>query len=239
MAPEGRPLSAIDIMLVPLWYVVFLLAITCHEAGHAFAALLGGDDTAYLGGQVTLNPLPHVMREPVGTVLVPLLTFTQIGWMMGWASAPYDPYWADRHPRRAAAMAAAGPAANLLLALIAFVVLKAGLSAGVWVPSVSDHYELDRLVQTTDGHGGIWDGAGRFCSVMLSLNYLLLWFNLLPIPPMDGASVLVGLVAPAREPMERFRAVPLSGLIGILVAWWLFGKIFWPLYLPVVGWLYG
>jgi Zn-dependent protease len=226
-------------MLLPLWYVVFLLAITCHEAAHALAAYLGGDETAYLGGQVTLNPLPHVMREPIGTVLVPLLSFTQLGWMMGWASAPYDPLWADRHPRRAGLMAAAGPAANLLLALIALIVLKVGLSAGIWAPSVTEFYELDRLVDTNPGYDRIWDGVGRFCSVMLSLNYLLMWFNLLPVPPMDGAAVLTGLVAPLREPMERFRAVPFSGLIGILLAWWLFGKIFWPLYLPLLGWLYG
>jgi hypothetical protein len=113
------------IALLPLWYAAFLLSLTCHEAAHAWAARRGGDDTAYLAGQVTLNPVPHVIREPFGTVLVPLLTYFTNGWMMGWASAPYDPRWEARHPRRAAAMSAAGPAANLLLALLAFAVLKA------------------------------------------------------------------------------------------------------------------
>ena len=91
------------ILLLPLWYVVFLLSVTCHEAGHAWAARLGGDDTAYLGGQVSLNPLPHIQREVWGTVLVPLISYLWVGWMMGWASAPYDPAWEERHPRRAAA----------------------------------------------------------------------------------------------------------------------------------------
>ena len=96
-----------QLTMLPLWYAVFLLSVTCHEAGHATVAYLGGDPTAYLGGQVSLNPLPHIAREPFGTVLVPLMTYFYANWMMGWASAPYDPLWEDRHPRRAAAMATA------------------------------------------------------------------------------------------------------------------------------------
>ncbi|HEU4904854.1 MAG TPA: hypothetical protein VFT19_01910, partial [Solirubrobacterales bacterium] len=72
-----------------IWYVVFLLALTLHEAGHALAAWLGGDETAYQGGQVTLNPMPHIRREPFGTVVIPIITFFFSGWMMGWASTPY------------------------------------------------------------------------------------------------------------------------------------------------------
>src|SRR5678816_411467 len=100
-----------------IWYVVFLFTLTWHEAGHALVALLGGDDTAYRGGQVSLNPWPHVRREPMGTVLIPILTFAYSGWMMGWASAPYDPEWGRANPKRLAAMSIAGPAANLLLAM--------------------------------------------------------------------------------------------------------------------------
>ena len=81
-----------------IWYAVFLFSATVHEAAHAWAAYRLGDPTAYLGGQVTLNPAPHVQREPFGTVLVPIITFALSGWMMGWASAPYNPMWADRYP---------------------------------------------------------------------------------------------------------------------------------------------
>ena len=107
-------MDAQTLALFPVWYAAFLLSLTCHEAGHAWVARRGGDDTAYLSGQVSLNPWPHIRREPIGTILVPLVTyFTGTSrWMMGWASAPYDPRWEDRHPRRAAAMSAAGPAAN-------------------------------------------------------------------------------------------------------------------------------
>src|SRR6478672_8150136 len=92
-----------------MWFAAFLFSTTVHEAGHALVALWGGDRTAYLGGQVTLSPLPHIRREPIGMLVVPLLTSLLNGWAMGWASAPYDPRWEERYPRRAAWMAAAGP----------------------------------------------------------------------------------------------------------------------------------
>jgi hypothetical protein len=93
-------------------YVVFLFSTTCHEAAHALVAKLGGDTTAALGGQVSLNPIPHIRRSPFGMVVIPIISFLFSGGMIGWASAPYDPSWERRHPRRAAWMALAGPAAN-------------------------------------------------------------------------------------------------------------------------------
>jgi len=75
-----------------VWYVVFLFSTTCHEASHSLAAKWGGDLTAFRGGQVTLNPLPHMKREPFGMLVVPLLSFLLGDWMIGWASAPYDPF---------------------------------------------------------------------------------------------------------------------------------------------------
>src|SRR3954463_846660 len=101
-----------ELALAPLWYVTFLLSTTCHEAAHAWAAKLGGDLTAFHGGQVTLNPVPHIKREPFGLVLIPILSFFMGGAMLGWASAPYDPLWSRRYPKRAAWMSLAGPAAN-------------------------------------------------------------------------------------------------------------------------------
>lgn len=230
-----------SLVLLPLWYVVFLLSVTCHEAAHAFAAHRGGDSTAYLGGQVSLNPLPHVIREPVGAVVVPLLSYLFFGaggsgrWMIGWASAPYDAGWEDRHPRRAAAMAAAGPAANLVLAALGFVVLKTGLSAGLWIPHAA---ALDHLVTTGAEVSTLTEGLGRFCSVLLSLNVILLFFNLLPLPPMDGASVLAGFLAPARRLRERMRGSPMLGLLGLLIAWQVFPYVFGPVYGFVLSWLF-
>ena len=96
-----------------VWYLVFVVSTTAHEASHALAAYVGGDRTAYLGGQVPLNPLPHIKREPFGMVIMPLLGAFSYGWPIGWASTPYDPRWEQRYPRRAAWMAAAGPAVTM------------------------------------------------------------------------------------------------------------------------------
>src|SRR5690349_5892393 len=115
-----------------IWYVVFLFSTTCHEASHSLAAKLGGDPTAFHGGQVTLNPAPHIRREPFGMVWAPLLSFVLGGWMIGWASAPYDPLWQERYPRRAALMSLAGPAANFALFIIAAVCIRVGLLVGLF-----------------------------------------------------------------------------------------------------------
>ena len=180
-------MSPDQLVLVPLWYAVFLLSVTCHEAAHAWAAHRGGDPTAYLGGQVTLNPAPHMRREPLGTIQVPIASFLLSGWMMGWASAPYDPSWEDRYPRRAAVMAAAGPLSNLLLALLGFLLLRVGLEAGWWEPRLSPFYELDHLVAAPEGRPEWIDAVGRLASILLSLNILLFLFNLIPLPPRVGS----------------------------------------------------
>src|ERR1700738_4309900 len=97
-----------DLALGIIWYIVFLFSTTCHEASHALAAKIGGDLTAFEGGQVTLNPVPHIQRSPFGMVVVPIVSFLLGGWMIGWASAPYDPNWQRQYPRRSALMGLAG-----------------------------------------------------------------------------------------------------------------------------------
>ena len=82
------------------WVLPVLFAITLHEASHGYVAWRLGDDTAYRLGRVTFNPLKHV--DPFGTVVAPILSYLWMGWMIGWASTPYDPSWAHAHPRRAA-----------------------------------------------------------------------------------------------------------------------------------------
>ncbi len=213
-------MDAQTLALFPVWYAAFLLSLTCHEAGHALVARWGGDDTAYLSGQVSLNPWPHIRREPFGTVLVPILTYFtgSTRWMMGWASAPYDPSWEDRHPRRAALMSAAGPAANFLLFAIAFAVLKFGLLAGVWIVP-QDEISLDRLVAAGPGAAGLVDAAGRFLSVVMGLNLILGVFNLLPFPPLDGIAVVAGIAPPVRALYQKLRAIPAMGIVGVIVAW--------------------
>src|SRR6202451_2936439 len=111
-------------------YIVFLFSTPCHEGAHALVGHLGGDSTAFLGGQASLNPIPHIRREPFGMVVFPILTYLTMHWMMGWASAPYNPAWQQRYPRRAAWMALAGPAANFALVLLSALAIRAGISFG-------------------------------------------------------------------------------------------------------------
>ena len=109
------------------WYLVFLFSTSFHEAAHAWTAWKLGDDTAHRRGQVTLDPTPHIYREPLGMVVVPIVSYVLGGWMIGWASAPYDPAWAVANPKRAALKSLAGPAANLILLLLAAGLLRGGI----------------------------------------------------------------------------------------------------------------
>lgn len=211
-----------------VWYVVFLFSTTCHEAAHALAAKLGGDLTAFHGGQVTLDPIPHIRREPFGMVLFPLLSYLSNGWMMGWASAPYDPLWANRHPHRAAWMALAGPAANFTLALLAGIAVHIGIWAGVFV-----YPHPDRLTKiVTAASAGPFEGAAVFLSMMFFLNVLLGTFNLLPIPPLDGFSV-IGLFASedgARKLEEIGGNLRTFSFVGMLIGWQIFDVIGEPIF---------
>ena len=216
-----------------IWFVAFLFSTTVHEAMHALAALKGGDPTAYHGGQVSLSPVPHVRREPIGMLVVPLITaFTQ-GWVMGWASAPYDPVWAERHPRRAAIMAAAGPVGNFAIALVAVAGLKAGLATGYFV--APDSASFAALVWTAAGDSAGF--LGTCLSVFAILNVFLGVFNLLPLPPLDGGAVVTALLPESLA--ESVRALQSSGamsMLGLLAAWRLFPLLTGPLF-SFVLWL--
>lgn len=221
-------MDATVLMTGLLWFAAFLFSTTVHEAMHAVVAYRGGDATAYLGGQVSLSPVPHIRREPIGMLVVPLLTAFTLGWAVGWASTPYDPAWAARHPRRAASMAAAGPAGNLLIALVAFAALRLGLAAGVFVPP--DRVNFHHVVEAAGGNP-LLNGLGELLTVLLVLNVLLFFFNMLPVPPLDGASAITGVLP--RRAAELVRAVnahPAMSMLGLLVAWQLFPRFARPIF---------
>ncbi len=221
--------------LAAVWYVAFLLSLTCHEAAHALAAKLGGDPTAYESGQVTLNPLPHILRSPFGTVLVPLLTFFSSGFMMGWASAPYDPHWQQRHPRRAALMALAGPMANFVLMVLAMISIRVGIAMKFF--ALPDRVSFSHMV--APAAPGSAEGLAALVSILFSLNLLLFAFNLLPLPPLDGSAV-VGLFLSERMALQFVEAGrgPMFAMIGLLVAWKLFDYVASPLFSAALSVLY-
>jgi Zn-dependent protease len=163
------------IVLAFIWYVVFLFSTTCHEAAHALAAKLQGDETAALGGQVTLNPVPHIRREPWGMVVVPIASviLSNASYLFGWASAPFDPEWQYRYPKKSAIMAIAGPAANFTLTFIGVIGIQVGRHYRVFAPE------------------GLGNFAANVLYILFSLNLLLGIFNLVPAPPLDGSTAIM------------------------------------------------
>ena len=202
-----------------MWFVVFLFSTVCHEAGHAWAALRGGDTTAYLGGQVSLDPIPHIQREPFGMLIMPWLSFFMNGWMMGWASAPYDPLWARRYPKRAAWMSLAGPMANFAIAIVAGLSIRIGRGMGFFQPS-------EGLLAASG------DAVLTLLGIAFFLNILLGTFNLLPLPPLDGFTA-IGIFLPesTAAKLEEFRQTAgMFQIVGLLVAWQIGGYFFGPVY---------
>jgi Zn-dependent protease len=145
--------------------------------------------------------------------------------LFGWGSAPFNPYWQIRYPRRAALMALAGPISNFLIALCAAVIMHIGIAYGLFTLTFSP--------VISSNAGGFFDGAAMFLSVLFILNIILGVFNLLPIPPLDGYSVL-GLFVPERTYLQLLEFARSSGFsfLGIIVAY----KVFPHLARPVLGW---
>jgi Zn-dependent protease len=185
------------IVQLALAVVPAILAITLHEAAHGFAALALGDDTARRAGRLSLNPLRHVDR--VGTILLPgflllfqLLTIHRVLFMFGWAKPVPVSAWKFRDPRRGmAAVAIAGPAMNFFLAWIAALLL--------WLVDVNASRGFDLL-------------ATEFLFYFMLTNLVLGLFNLIPIPPLDGGRIAVGIL-----PLDLARWWARLERVGILV----------------------
>lgn len=182
------------IRMIAVGAIPVIFAITLHEVAHGWMARRYGDRSAEMLGRLSLNPLRHV--DPLGTVLVPLLTLWLGGLMFGWAKpVPINPR-AMRNPKRAmVAVAAAGPAANLLMAIGWAWSLHLAAGLAQWAPVAGDF-------------------LGRMARVGVIFNVLLGIFNLLPVPPLDGGRVLRGLVPESIG--RRLDAIEPYGLIIVL-----------------------
>ena len=223
-----------DLTLGLKWYLAFVFSTTLHEAAHAWAGLKLGDDTAHRGGQVTLDPTPHIRREPFGMVVVPIVSYLLGGWMICWASAPYDPQWAIRYPRRSALMSLAGPAANLLLVLLCALGIRVGMAMNFFDSPANINFS--HITEAVTPNGIFF---ASFVSIFFSLNLLLGTFNLLPLPPLDGCGAVQGLLSPtASEKFLEFLHNPAFRMFGLFLAWKVFDVLYPPIQLLAVNLLY-
>lgn len=195
-----------------VWILPVLFAITVHEAAHGYAARFFGDHTAAKLGRLSLNPLKHI--DLVGTVALPIATFFLGGFVFGWAKPVPVNARNLRNPRQDMIwVALAGPGSNLLMAVFWTLVMALG-------------------------HGLAGQGAGDFALPLvlmgqagIFINLLLMLFNLLPIPPLDGGRVLLSLLPPPLA-AQVVRVEPFGILILLAL---MFTGVLWTVLGPVMG----
>jgi Zn-dependent protease len=184
-----------EIISAVITIAIVIFSIVLHEVSHGYAANALGDPTARLQGRLTLNPLSHL--DLVGSILVPAITWFSGGFIFGWAKpVPYNPYNLKAGRFSEALVAAAGPATNILLALIFGLLIRLG---GTNIP----------------------DGLFSVALIVVVANIALAVFNLIPAPPLDGSKILASLLPFSSA--QKLRALERYGfifvLIIILVAW--------------------
>jgi len=177
-----------------IFMVVLLLAISAHEAGHAWMSHKFGDDTAYMLGRVTLNPVKHT--DPIGTLLIPIVAFIfgAIGGglgsipLIGWGKpTPVNPRNWTNFKTANVMVSIAGILANIILAVIGFVIFKSLLGYGV--------------INAENIEGGLVRPISIFLQNLIFLNVSLAVFNLLPFPPLDGSKVLGTFLPQSAQPI--------------------------------------
>lgn len=209
--------------LIP-YIVVLLLAISCHEAGHAWMSWKYGDDTAYMLGRVTINPVAHT--DPIGTLLIPILSFVLTFAtgvrvpLLGWGKpTPVNPRNWTNYKVANVMVSIAGIGANLILATIGFVIFKTLLETEV--------------INATNVREGLISVIAIFLNYLIFLNVSLAVFNLLPFPPLDGSKVLATFLPPSFQPiLDMLESYGFLILI-LLVYMGVIGLIMYPFYLLV------
>jgi Zn-dependent protease len=206
-----------------IFMVVLLMAISCHEAGHAWMSLKYGDDTAYMLGRVTLNPVAHT--DPIGTLLIPILGFVfgAAGGalasipLIGWGKpTPVNPRKWTKYKQANVMVSIAGIGANLILATMGFVIFKGMLEF--------------HIITASNIESGLMKPLIIFLQYLIMLNVSLAVFNLLPFPPLDGSKVLSTFLPESFQPI--FALLEQYGflILMLLVYWGVIGFIIRPVF---------
>ena len=206
-------MTAADLTQILIGFSVLLLSLTIHEAAHAWSADRLGDSTARSLGRVSLNPIVHV--DLIGTIVFPLIAMVTNLPLIGWAKpVPVNTHNLGGHwKRKFMAIAAAGPASNIVLAVIAAI--------GI------------RIL----GFESAAEPVFRFLVLMVFVNVLLAVFNMLPIPPLDGGNVLSGLLhGRAYDLFDRLRPFGFI-ILYVLLFTGVFQQFVYPIQDRIVGWL--
>ncbi len=185
--------------------IVFIFSIVIHETAHAVVADHFGDPTARYSGRITLNPLPHL--DPIGSVLIPAMAFISTVPFIGWAKpVPVNPANLRNPVVHNAYVAAAGPSSNLLLMIG---------GALLWI-LVRVLYKHVPAIEAAGGNSLLF--FDLLCDNLIKLNCVLLVFNLLPIPPLDGHWILMRFLPPG--PREMLAAVAPFGFFILIILLW-------------------
>ena len=194
-------LANIDFVQVFVTFAVLLFSLTVHETAHAWTADRLGDSTARILGRISLNPAVHI--DPIGTIVFPLVAMlSNVNFLLGWAKpVPVNiSRLGGNWKRKYMLIAAAGPASNLALAVVAAVALRL-LPSALLEPTAEAALAPVEL----------------FLRVGVSLNVLLAVFNMVPVPPLDGGNVLSGLLrGPAADMFDRLRPYGFMILYGLM-----------------------
>ncbi|MDP1723197.1 MAG: site-2 protease family protein [Alphaproteobacteria bacterium] len=181
---------------ISIWAIPVLIAITFHEAAHGYVALMFGDDTAKKEGRLSLNPIKHI--DPIGTILLPgMLLLLKAPFVFGYAKPVPVDFRKLKSPKRDMIfVAAAGPLMNILLAVISALLFH----VITFLPASAMQWAAHNLANS------------------IQINILLAIFNLLPIPPLDGGRILVGLLPmPLARPLARVEPYGFLILLGLIM----------------------
>ena len=205
--------------------IVLLFSVVFHEVSHGWVAYKLGDDTAYKMGRLTLNPIPHI--DPYMTVLLPLMLGFMTGWRVMFGGAkpvPVNPYNFKNPKKGMAITAAAGPVSNLILITASVILFRILVTLGF-----IEKYDVQTRFFTND-----MNFVDAFFVYAVLINTVLMVFNLIPIPPLDGSKVIMGFMsyeqAAKYESFSRYGMYVLIGLLflGSIMNYSIIGAVIYP-----------